>query len=75
MLRCRALLGIGLAVTLFRKRIGRWHHLEYLRRSHRSVAYQKAYLRRWDFRAEGFVALVIGVGTILMGLVCLAGRR
>jgi len=62
-------------VVIFRKWIARWHHLDYLRRTRRDVAYQRAYFRLWDHRAEQFVSLVIGLGIILIGLVCLAARR
>jgi hypothetical protein len=53
MFRCWLLLGIGLVVVICHRRIGRWHHDEYLRRRNRNAAYRQAYLRRWDFRRSG----------------------
>jgi hypothetical protein len=66
---------MGLVVVICHKRIERWHHDEHLRRSHRYAAYRQGCLRRWDFRAERFVTLVIGLGVILVGLVCLVAKR
>ena len=73
--RCWALLGIGLVVVVFGEWISRWHHREYLRRTHRDATYQKAYFRRWDWRSERFVGVVIGLSMVLVGLACLGGTR